>query len=132
MSGMTEQSTGTKGSAFFSWVRHAINRLLDLTYRALRILLLLNVVLLSAALICTALHGYLHTCPFFFKRFSDAEVVQMVYGLPMTEAFERAERGEIVLGGCMVGPVGGVCPHCHWPCQWVDLEKYIGEESNGP
>lgn len=129
---MIDKMIGTKGCALFSWVWHAIGRLLDWTYRILRVLLLLILVLLSAALICTALHGYLHACPCFFKRFSDAEVIQVVYGLPMTEAFERAERGEIVLGGCLVGPVGGVCPYCKWPCQWTDWEKYMGEESNGP
>jgi hypothetical protein len=56
----------------------------------------------------------------------------MVYGLPMPETWERAERGEIVLGGCLVGPIGGVCPHCHWPCQWTDWNNTWKRKATGP
>ena len=30
------------------------------------------------------------------------KVVSIVYGLPMGELFEKAERGEVVLGGCCI------------------------------
>ncbi len=33
---------------------------------------------------------------------SSAQVVRILYGMPTYEAFEAAERGEFVLGGCMV------------------------------
>ena len=39
----------------------------------------------------------------------------LVYGLPSPELFEAAERGEAVLGGCVVepGPVARwACPAC--------------------
>ena len=35
---------------------------------------------------------------------SDA-IVPILYGLPAGEAMEEAERGEIALGGCMVGDI---------------------------
>ena len=41
--------------------------------------------------------------------------VPLVYGLPSPELFEAAERGEAVLGGCVVepGPVARwACPAC--------------------
>ena len=40
------------------------------------------------------------------------QVVPIVYGLLLGEAFERAERGEFAMGGCMVG---GDSPL--WQCQ---------------
>ena len=32
------------------------------------------------------------------------EALRIMYGYPTTEAFEAAERGDIALGGCVVGP----------------------------
>lgn len=44
-----------------------------------------------------------------------AAVVRILYGLPSHEAFEAAERGEVMLGGCMVSPDSPqwVCTACH-------------------
>ncbi|GAA3959253.1 hypothetical protein GCM10023085_47050 [Actinomadura viridis] len=36
----------------------------------------------------------------------------VLYGLPGPEMFEAAERGEIVLGGCEVGPERWWCGTC--------------------
>ncbi len=36
----------------------------------------------------------------------------IVYGLPTGEGGERAERGEVVLGGCFVMPADTACPAC--------------------
>ena len=33
-----------------------------------------------------------------------AASVRLVYGLPSDEQFEAAERGEIELAGCLIGP----------------------------
>ena len=44
--------------------------------------------------------------------------VPLVYGLPSADAFEAAERGELVLGGCLMepGPVPDwACPECRQP-----------------
>jgi len=40
--------------------------------------------------------------------------VRIVYGLPGPEMFEAAERGEILLGGCVIGPDSPTtgCPAC--------------------
>ena len=37
-------------------------------------------------------------CP----KCGSTNVVSIVYGLPMPELFEKAERGEVMLGGCCV------------------------------
>jgi len=36
----------------------------------------------------------------------------VVYGLPGPELWERAERGEVILGGCVPEPVRWACAHC--------------------
>ncbi len=38
-------------------------------------------------------------------------ILEIVYGLPSPIMFEKAERGEIKLGGCCV--VEGVSPDCY-------------------
>ncbi len=38
-------------------------------------------------------------------------VVPIAYGYPSSETFEAAQRGELMLGGCMVG-VGNPTHHC--------------------
>ena len=61
-------------------------------------------------------HTYLHVCPLHLARFECRAIVPVVYGRPMGgETFEKAARGEVVLGGCVEGLIGGVCPYCHWP-----------------
>jgi hypothetical protein len=42
------------------------------------------------------------------------EFVTVIYGFPVQEAFEAAERGEVVLAGCMVWPgmPRFACPVC--------------------
>jgi hypothetical protein len=44
--------------------------------------------------------------------------VRIVYGLPSSEAFEAEERGEIVLGGCLIeeDEPTHACKECGW--QW--------------
>ena len=43
------------------------------------------------------------------------EYIPIVYGYPSYEAFEKSERGEIVLGGCCVGPDSKrhICKKCN-------------------
>ena len=44
-------------------------------------------------------------------------IVRIVYGLPGPELFEKAERGEVMLGGCIItgnDPAHG-CLECGWP-----------------
>lgn len=38
------------------------------------------------------------TCP----RCHSTHVVRILYGFPSAEGFRKAERGEVVLGGCMI------------------------------
>jgi hypothetical protein len=51
-------------------------------------------------------------CP----RCGSDRIVEIAYGLPTAEAGEAAERGEFILGGCMVGPGSPEwgCAACHW------------------
>ena len=42
------------------------------------------------------------------------DTVPIMYGLPSHEGFEAAERGEVVIGGCVVEPDNPrwACPAC--------------------
>src|SRR4051812_39705026 len=47
--------------------------------------------------------------------------IPLVFGLPSFETFEAAERGEFVLGGCVMDPgptPRWACPHCQEPLGW--------------
>jgi hypothetical protein len=47
--------------------------------------------------------------------------VPLVFGLPDVEAFEAADRGDMVLGGCMMEPgptPRWACPDCRQPLGW--------------
>ena len=48
--------------------------------------------------------------------------LEIVYGLPAPELFERAERGEVVLGGCCVSSFDP-----RWQC--ADCGKTWGAEA---
>lgn len=43
-------------------------------------------------------------------------IVEILYGLPASDAGEASERGEIILGGCLVGPGSPEwgCGACGW------------------
>jgi hypothetical protein len=45
----------------------------------------------------------------------------IVYGYPSGEMFESAERGEIRLGGCIIGDESPEfeCPQCHASLPWM-------------
>jgi rubredoxin len=44
----------------------------------------------------------------------------IVYGLPTPETMVRAERGDVILGGCDPGiPVEIDCPQCGAPNEWA-------------
>jgi hypothetical protein len=48
--------------------------------------------------------------------------VPLIFGLPSVEAFEAAERGELVIGGCLMelGPTPRwACPQCRRPLGWA-------------
>ena len=48
------------------------------------------------------------------------DAVEISYGLPTHEAGEAGQRGEIVLGGCLVGPESPdfECRSCKAPLPW--------------
>ncbi len=76
----------------------------------------------------------LNVCPFEFTTFEDSQVMPIIYGYPTTELVARALNGEIILGGCIVHSLSGLCPYCHWParfsflCPDQSLEEKDGEE----
>ena len=49
------------------------------------------------------------------------DAVEIVYGLPGGDLAEAADRGDVVLGGCMVGPESPdyECRSCQSPLPWV-------------
>ncbi|MEO6577534.1 MAG: hypothetical protein ABIO99_01360 [Candidatus Limnocylindria bacterium] len=56
--------------------------------------------------------------------------VRIVYGYPDVETEERARRGEIVLGGCMVEPDAPrvACPQCRSP---IELAAFAARVERG-
>jgi len=88
--------------------------------RAVRVLVITATALMALGVTNVLVHTYLHVCPLHVAHFAQAALVPVVYGLPVGgETFEKAARGEIVLGGCVVGPVAGVCPYCRWPAAFT-------------
>jgi hypothetical protein len=57
-------------------------------------------------------------------RCGSTDAVQIIYGLPDFELGEAAQRGEVLLGGCIVGPESPdyECRNCHAPLPWVAPE----------
>lgn len=53
-----------------------------------------------------------HRCP----SCRDRTLVPIVFGMPSYELFEAAERGEVILGGCVLGEVDPThgCTRCRW------------------
>lgn len=49
------------------------------------------------------------------------EVVEIIYGLPDIDLWEAQVRGEVALGGCIVGPESPdyECRGCGVPLPWV-------------
>lgn len=64
------------------------------------------------------------SCP----RCGSSKVIPIQYGYPAPEAFEAAERGEIVLGGSIVSSENPewLCASCHGV--WRDAETKVVEE----
>jgi len=56
-------------------------------------------------------------CP----RCGATDAVEISHGLPTREAWEAELRGEIVLGGCLVGPESPdfECRSCKAPLPWA-------------
>jgi hypothetical protein len=52
------------------------------------------------------------------------DALTIEYGYPSVEMGQAAERGEIVLGGCLVGAESPdyECRDCHAPLPWVRRE----------
>lgn len=48
-------------------------------------------------------------------------VLPIAYGYPSPEMWEQEQRGEVVLGGCLVGPESPAyeCRDCHIPLPWA-------------
>jgi len=99
--------------------RNILDKALRAVAWSLRALAITTTALVVLGVLNVLIHTYLHVCPLHLSRFADRAIVPVVYGLPYGgDMFGRAARGEIVLGGCVVGPLAGVCPYCHWPAKF--------------
>ena len=100
-------------------VRACLYKALEAAFRAVRLVVITTTALVVLGVLNVLVHTYLHVCPLHFARFEHSAIVRVVYGLPLGgELFEKAARGEIVLGGCVRGELAGVCPYCHWPAKF--------------
>ena len=71
----------------------------------------------------SAVHRCLGLCPLTLSKFEESNVIPIVYGLPSRGMLEEAQKGHILLGGCILGSTVAVCPHCHAGVKfrdWVD------------
>lgn len=59
------------------------------------------------------------TCPSCGR---EVRPVPIVFGYPTPETFESADRGEVLLGGCVVdgNEPTARCPECRTDLQWSD------------
>lgn len=64
-------------------------------------------------------------CP----RCGSRDAVEIIYGLPDLELGVAAERGEVVLGGCIIGDASSdyQCRGCEAPLPWVRDEEADAE-----
>jgi hypothetical protein len=72
-------------------------------------------------------------CP----RCGSTDAVEIIYGLPDMELGMAAERGEVVLGGCIVGDESPdyECRRCGTPLPWVrpsDEDDHEAEREGEP
>jgi len=53
--------------------------------------------------------------------------IRIVYGYPPLELWQAEQRGEIVLGGCVIGPESPdyECRSCGVPLPWVAKEQVL-------
>jgi hypothetical protein len=63
------------------------------------------------------------TCP----ACGSTQVVPIAYGYPSAREWERARRGKVVLGGCVIGP-----DSARWACkacchQFGNMEEILGQ-----
>ena len=60
-------------------------------------------------------------CP----RCGATDAIEIVYGYPTAETFEAADRGEVALGGCVIGPEAPdyECRSCHAALPWIAQES---------
>ena len=107
----------------FASEQSAMERFLGIVLKICKLVLILCLGSLLFMVAVTILHVNLRVCPFHLARFERSQIRKVVYGFPLPETFERAAKGEVVLGGCMPGSVAAVCPYCIWParfCYWED------------
>ncbi len=103
-------------------------RLSRVMARALRAVLLAAIGIAILCVVNIAVHAGLHVCPLHLARVERSKIVPVVYGLPTGELLIKAERKEVALGGCVVGVVASLCPHCGWPIEFQDPAGYDDEE----
>jgi hypothetical protein len=67
-------------------------------------------------------------CP----RCGSTDAVEIIYGDPDVELGEAARRGEVVLGGCVIGPESPdyECRTCHEPLPWVRRDDRLEAEAH--
>ena len=78
-------------------------------------------------LVLPAVHRHLGFCPLRLCKFDMSRAIPVVYGLPMSHAFEEAKAGRIVLGGCLLGNTVAVCPHCQIGVKFRDWAAELKE-----
>ena len=62
----------------------------------------------------------------------EGKLIEIIYGMPTCEVGEKAKKGELFLGGCIIEEDNPPKYHCN-NCRrsyYEDLKSYIKEENN--
>lgn len=86
--------------------------------RVFKVIAILIVVFYCSIAMVIAPHWGLDVCPFAFKNMRQSDFIPVVHGLPTVDIYLKAEKGEILFGGCLVHPMKAVCRHCGWPVKF--------------
>ena len=71
----------------------------------------------------TVIHVQFNVCPLHFDQFTQNQLRPVIYGLPTEKTIQAVRRGEVFLGGCILGPEAAICPYCWFPARflpWVE------------
>ncbi|MEI7902245.1 MAG: hypothetical protein WCK89_18490 [bacterium] len=92
--------------------------------KGLFILWLALVAYLAFGYLVDRAHVSLNWCPLKLKRFTQDQMVPVVYGYPSSEMLQDAQSGKITLGGCCPKSWAAMCPFCKGTARFASLIDY--------
>lgn len=63
-------------------------------------------------------HVQFNFCPLHFDRFTQNQIIPIIYGIPTEKTWQELQRKEVTLGGCFPMPQVAICPYCWMPARY--------------